>query len=274
MDDSGLPHYGQEYPYQTLKRSGSHGSLSRRSLDDSNFVDARVQKLIQTESAIREEMFRDCTFRPKIKGLPTAYGPMKEFGTPFITRSEKWAREKEQQKQLKKKLVEQSRVKDCTFKPQISRNSALAIKEVRGDSPPEKANDRLYASYKLMLEQKERMREDHAINEERIEELECTFHPILETRENPAYQHVGPKFSQQGVVERKQSERKSLEEKYYKDFTFTPKVRWVENSNEASAILSCKLIGTGEQGQAKYESCELIPLQERGRSINAAHAKE
>lgn len=273
MDDSGLPHYGQEYPYQTqtLKRSGSHGSLSRRSLDDSNFVDARVQKLIQTESAIREEMFRDCTFRPKIKGLPTAYGPMKEFGTPFITRSEKWAREKEQQKQLKKKLVEQSRVKDCTFKPQISRNSALAIKEVRGDSPPEKANDRLYASYKLMLEQKERMREDHAINEERIEELECTFHPILETRENPAYQHVGPKFSQQGVVERKQSERKSLEEKYYKDFTFTPKVNKVKrNMNHANSYLSKNVVDRLTEHTRKSESGkESMPVFDESFNENA-----
>jgi hypothetical protein len=222
LDDSAIPQYSQEY-YPSLRTTGSHGSFSRRSLDDSNYIDARMNRLIQSESAIREEMFRECTFRPKIKGLPTAYGPMKEHGTPFITRSEKWAREKEQHKQVKKRLIEQSRVKDCTFKPQISKNSSLAIKEIRGESPPEKANDRLYASYKVMLEEKERKRQFQAVNEERIEELECTFHPILETRENPAFQHVNPKFSMD-TSSKKEKEKQNLEEKYYKDFTFTPKV--------------------------------------------------
>jgi hypothetical protein len=234
MDDSALPQYSQEY-YPTLSRTGSHGSFSRHSLDDSNYIDARMQKLIQSEAAIREEMFRECTFRPKIKGLPTTYGPMKEHGTPFIVRSQKWIESTEKNMKKKSKAVEESMLRDCTFRPRINSNSASAIKEIRGDSPSEKANDRLFVSYKIMQEQKERMRKDHIINEERLEELECTFQPILETRENPAFQHVNPKFLLDQTA-RKLKDKQNLDEKYYKDFTFTPKVNKIRPTMSAAKM--------------------------------------
>jgi hypothetical protein len=38
------------------------------------FTDARSNRMVQNEALIREEMFRECTFRPKIKELPSSYG--------------------------------------------------------------------------------------------------------------------------------------------------------------------------------------------------------
>ena len=35
--------------------------------------------MVQNEALIREEMFRECTFRPRIKELPSAYGIGKDF---------------------------------------------------------------------------------------------------------------------------------------------------------------------------------------------------
>ena len=47
--------------------------------NDMFFSDARSNRMVQNEALIREEMFRECTFRPRIKELPSAYGIGKDF---------------------------------------------------------------------------------------------------------------------------------------------------------------------------------------------------
>ncbi|RYG63227.1 hypothetical protein EON64_16350, partial [archaeon] len=89
LDDSALDGY-RDAPesYPSLKRAHSQSNLSRRSFGsyDDLFSDPRLQRLQQAEASIRREMFKECTFRPAIKNLPTQYGPLKETGTPFVTR--------------------------------------------------------------------------------------------------------------------------------------------------------------------------------------------
>eukprot|EP01031_Cornospumella_fuschlensis_P048885 gene48885-59860_t len=100
LDDSALDGY-REAPesYPSLKRAHSQSNMSRRSFGsyEELFSDPRLQRLQQAEASIRREMFKECTFRPAIKNLPAQYGPLKETGTPFVTRMEKWKKEKEQQ---------------------------------------------------------------------------------------------------------------------------------------------------------------------------------
>lgn len=239
QDDSALsPQYRDTNDsYPSLRRVASHGSFSRRSFDESNYIDARMHKLIQSEAAVREEMFRDCTFHPKIKGLPTVYGPLKEHGTPFVDRVIKWNKEKELEKKKKVALAVESQMKDCTFKPKISKHSSAAIKEIRGESSPDRANGRLYYSHKAMLEAKERTRKEEQDKEERENDIECTFQPVLETRDNPAFQHINPKFKQPHIQESLKEKKKQLEEKYYKGFTFTPKVSVVQHAYNSAHIL-------------------------------------
>ena len=60
----------------------SNNSNNNRYQDNSDsmyvYTDARSNRMIQNEAAIREEMFRECTFQPKIKELPSAYGVGKD----------------------------------------------------------------------------------------------------------------------------------------------------------------------------------------------------
>ena len=52
---------------------------NRYSRNETFFSDARSNRMVQNEALIREEMFRECTFRPRIKELPSAYGIGKDF---------------------------------------------------------------------------------------------------------------------------------------------------------------------------------------------------
>lgn len=69
---------------------------NRLSRNDTFFSDARSNRMVQNEALIREEMFRECTFRPRIKELPSAYGIGKDFNgkkflfaVPFYTKMHK-----------------------------------------------------------------------------------------------------------------------------------------------------------------------------------------
>jgi hypothetical protein len=46
----------------------------------------RMNRIAHAEVAIRQEMFKECTFRPQIKQLPGSYGTLKDTGTQFLDR--------------------------------------------------------------------------------------------------------------------------------------------------------------------------------------------
>ena len=102
----------------------SNSYFTRRSADDSLVADARTNRIAQTEAAIRHEMFKDCTFRPRIKDLPSHYGTTREDEGEFYDRVTKWQKEKDAEGERRHNLAEKSLVEDCTFKPKINRNSS------------------------------------------------------------------------------------------------------------------------------------------------------
>ena len=66
--------------YYNNSNNNSNSNNRYQDINDSMYVytDARSNRMIQNEAAIREEMFRECTFQPKIKDLPSAYGVGKD----------------------------------------------------------------------------------------------------------------------------------------------------------------------------------------------------
>lgn len=231
VDDSAIDNYRDNHSdsYPTLRRVSSQSShFSPKSFDDSYFGDMRMQKIAQAEAAIRKEMFKDCTFRPQIKNLPTAYGPLKENGTPFVTRVLKWQKEKEQDLQNKMQLSIKNVEDQCSFKPKINKNSVIAMKEIRGESP-ERANERLFRSHLTIHEQKQKMVEEVIVREEQQLQQECTFQPQLFTRGKSPFDGVQPRYNKvhdpNNIFEQqKASSKRDVLQYASKECTFTPKV--------------------------------------------------
>jgi hypothetical protein len=199
----------------------------RASYDDLLVGDARMNRIAQAEAAIRQDMFKECTFRPEILSLPPSYGTMKGIDTPFHDRVTKWQKEKENEIKNKSKAVQSSEISECTFHPKINRNSDRAIRELRGNNE-ESANDRLYKSANLYNEQRFKLIEDEKIKEDDIERSECTFQPQLITKKNRLYSQVNSKFDQPATPVRggphAYNQQPPLSSSVSKDCTFIPKV--------------------------------------------------
>lgn len=67
-------------------------------------------------------MFKECTFRPHIKPLPSAYGAMKDSGTPFYDRVAKWSKDKEAEIRKKTMMLEKNEVAEVICE---ARNTVL-----------------------------------------------------------------------------------------------------------------------------------------------------
>lgn len=252
VDDSNLDyreHSGDAYP--TLRKVGSGtSSFSRRSFDDSYYADARMQKIAQTEAEIRQEMFKECTFRPKIKSLPATYGPLKEDGTPFVDRVSKWEKEKKLDLEKKAKLAQKATEVECTFKPQINKNSILAAKEMHDSPLP--TSERLYRSHEDANKERRQRIEQGILQERKLEEQECTFQPKLVTKNNPQFQHVQSKVK----VVMKDPNALNKVDHPVQEYSFQPKVSRLIANECVSLILS--IFSLGEQDQAEYEFCARV----------------
>lgn len=208
-------------------RMGSSGGM-RRSADD-NMLDSRNARVVQYENRLRNEIFKECTFQPQIKALPSSYGAMKEKDTPFLTRVQHWQREKDVAASRRKSVSDRGEMTGCTFKPQINRNSARAARDMRPVDLQESTSERLYRAGGEIAEQKARFLDEERRREMDLEVQDCTFQPELKTN-NRKFQHVTPKFDRHPVKE--QSAGKHIN----KDCTFTPKVRGVRKSMDSAAL--------------------------------------
>jgi hypothetical protein len=198
---------------------------SRRSTTQgAHAVDLRSHKLALAESATRAEMFKECTFRPTVKPLPSAYGPLKEKDAEFTDRVMRWQREKAVEATRRKTMNEQAALQDCTFKPRINRNSDKAVRMNRGDKK-EVVGERLYRSHFALSEQKNRMIEEEKKKDAEEVLQECSFHPNLVTKNAKAFKDVAPKYNKDLTLHKPASPSKDVE--VPKDCTFTPKVRGV-----------------------------------------------
>ena len=69
--------------YSSRAKGSIISKMVRRSMDDSNVSDLRMSRLAQAEAAMRQEIFKECTFRPQIKGdvvIMTRHRPSKTIG--------------------------------------------------------------------------------------------------------------------------------------------------------------------------------------------------
>ena len=57
---------------------------------------------------------------------------MKDAGTPFLLRANKWNEKRELELKKKAETVKKNEISNCTFRTKISKNSERAIREMRG----------------------------------------------------------------------------------------------------------------------------------------------
>ena len=214
-------YYGRSNP------RADNSYYTRGSMDDTYIQgmqgDSRSNRIAQTEAAIRQEMFKECRFRPVIKELPAHYGANKEQDVDFYERVTKWQKEKDSEFSRRKMAMENSDMVGCTFQPKINRNSERAVKEIRGDVN-EIATDRLYKSSEVTMNQRRNFIEDELQRERKEEQAVCTFQPKLVPSKR--YTQVKSKFTK---IEHKK-EIAPEEHPEVKLCTFTPKVKGVRAS--------------------------------------------
>ena len=185
-------------------------------------AESRMNRIVQSESVIREEMFKDFTFKPQIKSLPSSYGvPPKDRDTPFNERMLNWQKERDMEKRQRCEMACKSEEVICTFHPRINKSSDKAVRDLRGGSS-EPASERLYKTTDLLQSQKQKFVEverffptffcfcrgfffsnfpffpkkifqDQLQKERESEERECTFKPQLSTSKK-AFGFVMPKY--------------------------------------------------------------------------------
>lgn len=214
---------------QSAGRSGSRqhfrsAPLTRRAMDDLHMDDLRGHKIVQDEAAIRADMFKECTFTPRVKPLPASYGPPKDKDTQFYERVMRWQREKAIESERRQNIAGSSEVEGCTFKPKINRNSARAVKMNRGE-PKKDTAIRLYESSALTAEQKSKFIEDEQQREQRAQAQECTFQPRLATKKS-GFSYVETKYDKVKVPTI--HEEAEIPKPIPKECTFTPKVSHIE----------------------------------------------
>ena len=202
VDDEGLNLYTEGLGMESNSGRAGSGRFSspkytRRSMDDSLVAtDARMNRIANAEAAMRQEIYKECTFRPNIKDLPSSYGAKKELDVPFHTRVTKWKKEKEQSLETKSKIILNGEKAACTFHPKINRNSDKCVKDIRGpDASADDASVRLYKNSEQSMQQRMQAINEIREKEELALQQECTFKPQLITKNATVHQAVQSKFT-------------------------------------------------------------------------------
>lgn len=221
VDDEGVSLYNRDGA-DSFGGSGSRGRFSspkytRHSVDDFA-TDARTNRVLNAEAAMRQEIYKECTFRPNIKDLPSHYGAKKDLNMPFETRVSKWQKEKDLALEKKAMELQNSEKAACTFHPKISDNSYKAIKEIRGADFNDNASQRLYKNSELSLQQRAQVINEIKQKEEQALLEQCTFKPQLVTKDAPVHHSVQSKFT---LASNPKPEAQPSD---LKNCTFTPKV--------------------------------------------------
>ena len=204
--------------------------------------DARTNRMVRQEASIREDMFKECTFRPKIKDLPSSYGVGRaETGRvgPFYDRVMRWSAEKDRSVSIKKQQVDRSNSTDCTFQPRMNTKSVKAVNSTRterfdGNIP---AGERLYRNSETVYNNRARIIEEELRRERTQEDQQCTFRPDLATKGQ--YRQVKPKFH----LQQRKPDPFVADERRTENCTFTPKVKGVsKNMTSAQLYLSSNVV--------------------------------
>jgi hypothetical protein len=233
--------------------------------EDANVVNARTTRIAQAESAIRQDMFKECTFKPQITKLPKSYGAdgNAKDSTPFYQRVMRWQKDKDMEAKRRVEMHRENDVTDCTFKPQINKTSekvarsgvsktGLSITGMpigsEGGAPAggnivnpnrkkataeESANERLFRSGELSEQAKRQALEETIQMQQEKERLDTEYH--IYTTNNAKYHHITPRVYNGLLDNNPQDEfnnpTRSRSSTPAKDpsCTFTPKVKGVSN---------------------------------------------
>ena len=169
-------------------------------MDDSAVVNSRATRIAQTESAIRQDMFKECTFKPVITKLPRSYGSSSgKENTPFYTRVMRWQKDRDNDAKRRLDNHKENNKTDCTFNPQINRHSERAAAQNRAQSTKHSsenvnkitANERLYKSTLLAKQHKEYVADE--ITREKDEKQRQENEYRIHGSNNPKYSEVAPR---------------------------------------------------------------------------------
>lgn len=237
LEDWSPPSHDLDTPHGSASHSYRR-NYSRQSLQDDQVGHqsaGRSSRILKSEAVIREEMFRECTFRPHIKELPEQlYGQPKNPDVPFLQRVTKWQQEKSQVLERKKKESIKVETKDCSFHPAINRNSYKAMKELRTESE-ESIAERLYREAQSSEAAKYKFRHDEMKLQEEVDRQNCTFHPTLQSKGR--FVEVGSKYLK--TPGRNAQSPAPIITKEMKECTFKPKVKGIKpHMNSAKVYLS------------------------------------
>jgi len=129
-------------------------------------------------AADRED--EECTFRPKIKKLPAAYGALRDADVPVIERMDRWWRDRQNQVKARRESFKGMELDGCTFQPQINQSSRKAMHASRyGDERT--APERLYVEGLIEKDVKAEHMEQIKAEQEEVFLREHTFMPKTNT---------------------------------------------------------------------------------------------
>ena len=211
----------------------SPGNRSRQYDDGmslSYMDDARSYRIAQNEAALRNEVYKECTFQPRLYTSETSRSRNKDLETPFHQRVARWQSTKDAEIVKRKQAIDRIEVESCTFKPKLNANSVRAATELRNggmagtghDLSPEVSDvaTRLHKSYEesLMLKAKYIELELKRVQDEEIRS--CTFQPNISTTHSK-FHTVRPKYHLEETY--KQNKPTPIDPSS-RECTFTPKV--------------------------------------------------
>ncbi|CAM9162648.1 unnamed protein product [Phaeothamnion confervicola] len=176
---------GGQYGEYAEGGDGGGGGGGGGPIDDSayRFRSFSEERARRSEEIVRRELMSECTFRPRIKGLPQSYGAMRNADVPFLQRVGQWQENKQLGAERRRAHGDDSELEGCTFAPTINANSRRAAAwrlEDAGEADVP-VDDRLYEEWRQRRQDRQRL--ERSVREREEEELErsCTFQPSLVT---------------------------------------------------------------------------------------------
>ena len=164
-------------------------SLSLRNAGRAEQVHEYATPMHRGLSHVRAEMMKECTFTPRVKGLPASYGrpAVAPRDTPFHERMAAWQREASSRTAALQASKDEAELQSCTFAPRLSSKSArLARGQGRAGAPSAQRRgtdeqrgiaERLHASASEARQRREEMEKAKREAEEEHFRRTCTFKP-------------------------------------------------------------------------------------------------
>ncbi|CAM9320548.1 unnamed protein product [Ectocarpus sp. 12 AP-2014] len=165
---------------------GRQHQASERTVDEDayRFRSFSEERARRGEELVRRELMSECTFRPKIKGLPQSYGTTNHDDTPFLQRVHQWQKDKEKDADTRKAHGQDKELEECTFTPRVngvSRRAARSRRQALGENHLT-VDDRLYDEFVRREMDRSHLAAEKAAREEEQLHEECTFRPDLPTK--------------------------------------------------------------------------------------------